>query len=86
MMEGGSGPEISIVLPVYNEASNLAPLLQEIVGAMEPLGRTYEVLLVDDGSTDDGPREMADLARADTILSDGTIKPPRVQHHAPFGR
>lgn len=45
-------PEISVVIPVYNEAPNLDALYAEVTAALEPWGRSYEVLLVDDGSTD----------------------------------
>jgi glycosyltransferase involved in cell wall biosynthesis len=62
MSGGGSAPRFSIVLPVYNESGNLAPLFAEIREAMDPLPGGYEVIFVDDGSTDDGPREMKALA------------------------
>ena len=45
-------PEISVVIPVYNEAPNLDALYAEVTAALEPWGRSYEVLLIDDGSTD----------------------------------
>ena len=47
-----SGPEISIVSPCHNERENLAPLVAAIGAAVEPTGRSYEIVLVDDGSTD----------------------------------
>jgi glycosyltransferase involved in cell wall biosynthesis len=46
-------PEISIVIPVYNEAPNLGLLIEGIVEVMRPMGRPFELILVDDGSTDD---------------------------------
>ncbi len=46
-------PEISVVIPVYNEAPNLEPLVNRIVNALRPYGRSFEVILVDDGSTDE---------------------------------
>jgi len=56
-------PEISVVVPVYNERENLEPLVREICAAVAPMGRPWELLLVDDGSTD-GSGELADtLAR-----------------------
>ncbi|HUC41837.1 MAG TPA: glycosyltransferase, partial [Gemmatimonadales bacterium] len=42
--------ELSLVVPAYNERDNLAPLLAEIAAALD--GRAYEVIVVDDGSTD----------------------------------
>ena len=44
--------EISIVIPVYNERENLVLLDQEITKSIKPLNKNYEVILVDDGSTD----------------------------------
>src|SRR5260370_1356371 len=61
-------PEISLVIPVYNEQDNLPILAAEIPAAMAPLGRPYEVLFVDDGSNDASPAVLAELARADPAL------------------
>ena len=44
--------ELSLVIPVYNEEESLVFLQDEIVKAMEPLSLEYEVIYVDDGSTD----------------------------------
>lgn len=44
--------ELSVVIPVYNEEDNLEPLLVELAGVLDPLGRPYEVLCIDDNSTD----------------------------------
>ncbi len=46
------GPEISVVIPVFNEAGNVLPLYSEIKSALAELGRTWEVIFIDDGSTD----------------------------------
>jgi dolichol-phosphate mannosyltransferase len=43
-------PEVSVVIPVCNEAENVGPLAQEIANALA--GREFEILFVDDGSTD----------------------------------
>lgn len=45
-------PDLSVVFPVYNEEENLPLLLREIAAALEGRGWTYEVVAVDDGSTD----------------------------------
>jgi glycosyltransferase involved in cell wall biosynthesis len=47
-----SRPQISVVIPVFNEAGNVADLHRELTASLEPMGRPYEVLLVDDGSVD----------------------------------
>jgi dolichol-phosphate mannosyltransferase len=61
-------PEISLVIPVYNEEPNLPPLAGEIRQAMRTLGRPYEVLLVDDGSTDGSLATMIRLASGDPAV------------------
>ena len=44
--------ELSVVIPVYNEEENIDPLMRELEGVLSPLGKTYEVVAVDDGSRD----------------------------------
>ncbi len=46
-------PVFSVILPVYNERANVGPLLAEIRDALQPLGKPWEVLAVDDCSRDD---------------------------------
>ncbi len=48
-------PGISCVVPAYNEAGNIGPLLQALTGALQALSPHWEVLVVDDGSTDATP-------------------------------
>jgi glycosyltransferase involved in cell wall biosynthesis len=43
---------VSVVVPVYNEQDNVGPLLDGLKDALEGLGRPYELIVVDDGSTD----------------------------------
>lgn len=52
----GDVPEISVVVPMYNEEGNLVPLLAELVPVLESIG-TYEVVFIDDCSTD-GSRQV----------------------------
>jgi dolichol-phosphate mannosyltransferase len=49
---GPTMPELSIVIPAYNERENLGPLLAELHRALERIGRSHEIVLVDDGSRD----------------------------------
>ncbi|MFP4395806.1 MAG: glycosyltransferase family 2 protein [Anaerolineales bacterium] len=45
--------DLSIILPVYNEAGNLETFIPELSAALHRLERSYEIIAVDDGSTDD---------------------------------
>lgn len=45
-------PAISLVIPVYNEKESVRPLYQQIIASMEAVGETFEIIFVDDGSTD----------------------------------
>jgi len=55
-------PQYSVVVPFFNEAANAAALLFEIEGVMQRIGATYEVILVNDGSTDATATILADYA------------------------
>ena len=54
---------LSIIVPVRNEADNLEPLAEDIVAALEETGRSYEVIFVDDGSTDQSLDVLKTLQR-----------------------
>jgi glycosyltransferase involved in cell wall biosynthesis len=45
-------PYVSVVLPLYNEEESLRELTERIVGTMKAMGKSYEIIFVDDGSTD----------------------------------
>jgi glycosyltransferase involved in cell wall biosynthesis len=51
-VRAGRAPVFSIVVPVYNEKESLHELFSSIDAALNAIGRTYEILVVDDGSTD----------------------------------
>jgi glycosyltransferase involved in cell wall biosynthesis len=57
-MNTRSSPEISIVVPVYNEAPNLQLLVEGVLDVMRPIGRSFELILIDDGSTDDSQEAL----------------------------
>ncbi|MDD5657926.1 MAG: glycosyltransferase family 2 protein [Elusimicrobia bacterium] len=59
----GTKPHLSVIVPVYNEEENLPGLGEELEGALRSLGRSYEVILVDDGSTDGSFAAMRELGR-----------------------
>lgn len=58
-------PEISIVIPVMNEAENVDALHEELSLALRPLNRGYEIVFVDDGSSDGTPEKVAALGVED---------------------
>ena len=62
-----SQPSVSIVVPVRNEADNIAPLIEEITAALD--GRwAYEIIYVNDGSTDaTGERLVGIMAQRDNL-------------------
>ena len=56
-------PELSVVVPVYNEQENLPELLRRSIAALDALKTTYELILVDDGSVDDSMSMIRKAAR-----------------------
>lgn len=56
--------DISIVIPIYNEAENLPNLVARVGEAILPTGRSFELICVDDGSRDNSARILQQLAQA----------------------
>jgi glycosyltransferase involved in cell wall biosynthesis len=61
-------PELSIVIPVRNESPNIKPLYDELTQTLGRYGRSYELVIVDDGSTDDTFQQLAALQARDQHL------------------
>jgi glycosyltransferase involved in cell wall biosynthesis len=57
-----AAPEISVFLPVYNEEPNILPLHAKLDEALNRLGRSAEIIYVDDGSTDGSLRILRQVA------------------------
>ncbi len=55
--------DLSVVVPIYNEADSLPSLVQAIAGALEPTQLSYEIICVDDGSVDGSTEILTELAR-----------------------
>jgi len=71
-------PQLSVVIPVYNEEEGLAALFARLYPALDALGTSYEVVFVNDGSRDRSPQILADQfhARPDVtrvVLFDGNF-------------
>jgi len=60
--------KISLVIPLFNEEESILPLINEIRKAIKPLNKPYEVIFVDDGSTDGSLKIIKDAAKTDTRL------------------
>lgn len=63
-----SAPEISVVVPVYNEERTLAELFSRLKAVLEGLNRPFEVIAVDDGSADRSLAVLKDLRAGDKRL------------------
>src|SRR5437879_13884409 len=57
-----SGPRLSVVVPVYNERDNLSPLTAQILKALTGQVSSFEIIYVDDGSTDGSGPLLDELA------------------------
>ena len=65
MTPGTPKPSLSVVLPVLNEQDNLAPLHARLTTVLNQIGRPYEIIYVDDGSTDGSWTTLRRLAAGD---------------------
>ena len=58
-------PKLSVIVPFFNEEESIKPLYVAIVSAVEPLDVSFEMVFVDDGSSDDTVRIATELAAVD---------------------
>jgi polyisoprenyl-phosphate glycosyltransferase len=61
----GETPEISVVVPLYNEESNVRPLYERIVAALRTAAVSFEIVFVDDGSRDATARLVDEIHDGD---------------------
>jgi glycosyltransferase involved in cell wall biosynthesis len=66
--------DLSVVIPVHNEADNIRVLIPELLGVLNRLQKTYEVIFVDDGSTDETGSLIADAAKQDPQIKLITLR------------
>jgi len=65
----GSGrPQLSVIVPMFDEQESVTPLYQAIVAALDPLGYSFEMVFVDDGSRDHTVAVATEIARRDSRL------------------
>ena len=57
--------DLSLVIPVYNEQENLEQLYKEITVSCKKLDKSYEVIFIDDGSTDDSLNVLVRIQKRD---------------------
>ncbi len=75
-------PYLSLIIPAYNEAGRIRSTLQTVTAHLDTLGRAYEVIVVDDGSTDDTRRLTIDFASETTAVRIVSYRPNRGKGYA----
>ena len=63
-----SSPQLSLVIPVYNEKESLRELAERIAGVANSIQKSYEIIFVDDGSNDDSWNEIQKLAAENSFV------------------
>mgnify|MGYP001813397736 CR=1 FL=1 len=61
----GERPELSVVIPAFNEAGNVAPMYERLVAALDGQVSGLEIVFIDDGSVDETWRGVVELAQRD---------------------
>lgn len=67
-MSPGARLDVSVIIPVYNEEASVGPLYAELSAVLSRLGHGYEILFVDDGSTDATAAKLAEIAARDQAV------------------
>lgn len=61
-------PRLSVIIPFFNEEDSLRELHERLSEVLGELGETYEIVFIDDGSTDKGPSVIKDIASEDATV------------------
>jgi undecaprenyl-phosphate 4-deoxy-4-formamido-L-arabinose transferase len=80
--EAGGDPELSVVVTLYDEVGSLDELYRRTVATLDPLGRSFELIFVDDGSTDGTFAELERLHAGDPRVRAVRFKRNFGQHPA----
>ncbi len=67
-MDMGEALDLSVVVPVYNEIDNVVPLVERVRATLDPTGLSWELLAVDDGSSDGSGERLDELAESEDRL------------------
>ena len=63
---------VSVIAPVYNEKENIKRFIEKVERALKKRFDSYEIILIDDGSTD-GSKEILDKDANSTYMSSGSV-------------
>jgi glycosyltransferase involved in cell wall biosynthesis len=83
-IEPGCGPDLSVVMPLFREAAHLRHTVGEVAGALDGLGLSVELLLVDDGSPDETWAVIGELSRKHADAGTLTVRGLRLSRN--FGK
>jgi glycosyltransferase involved in cell wall biosynthesis len=61
-------PQISVIVPLFQEEDNVQPLHERLRSALDGLGRSFEIVYVDDGSRDATPQRLRQIAQGDSAV------------------
>lgn len=61
-------PQISVIVPMHDEEESVAPLYASLSACLERLGRSYEVIIIDDGSVDETYKRLEEVASTDSQI------------------
>ncbi len=64
-MENNNKIELSVIVPLYNETENIDDVYKTLLSAIEPIGRTFELIMIDDGSLDSTVDKLKIIANND---------------------
>src|SRR5260370_25293878 len=67
-------PRLSVIVLVYNEVESVAPLHEELMGMLDALDMSYEVLYIDDGSRDGSTERLGQFAARDAHLRGARLR------------